>query len=92
MVHCLPFICEAIYADEADFLTNSEVEKNTTTEKIGEIRSRDNLKVNDSKTEQIEIFQGDRKTERRRTVKKLGSLRRYRRYTKKNTVADSIHE
>ena len=78
MVHCLSFIREAIYADDADFLTNSEVEKLTTTEKIGEIRSRDNLKVNDSKTEQIEIFQGDRKTERRRTVKKLGSLRRYR--------------
>ena len=44
------------------------------TDKIGEILLRDNLKVNNSKTEQIEIFRGDRNTERWRTVKKLGSL------------------
>ena len=65
---------EAIYADDADFLTTSEQEKNTITEKIGEILLRDNLKVNDSKTEQTEIFRGERNTEQRRTVKKLGSL------------------
>ena len=65
---------EAIYADDADFLTTSEQEKNTITEKIGEILLRDNLKVNDSKTEQTEIFRGERNTEQWRTVKKLGSL------------------
>ncbi|XP_065058555.1 uncharacterized protein LOC135686281 [Rhopilema esculentum] len=65
---------EAIYADDADFLTTSELEKNIITEKIGEILLRDNLKVNNSKTEQTEIFRGDRNTERWRTVKKLGSL------------------
>ena len=65
---------EAIYADDADFLTTSEVEKNIITEKIGEILLRDNLKVNNSKTEQTEIFRGDRNTGRWRTVKKLGSL------------------
>ena len=65
---------EAIYADDADFLTTSEVEKNIITEKIGEILLRDNLKVNNSKTEQTEIFRGDGNTERWRTVKKPGSL------------------
>ena len=65
---------EAIYTNDADFLTTSEEEKNTITEKIGEILLRDNLKVNSSKTEQTEIFRGDRNTERWRTVKKLGSL------------------
>ena len=65
---------EAIYADDADFLTTSEEEKKTITEKIGEILLRDNLKVNSSKTEQTEIFRGDRNTERWRTVKKLGYL------------------
>ena len=65
---------EAIYADDADFLTISEQEKNTITEKIGEILLRDNLKVNDSKTEQTEIFRGERNTEQWRTVKKLGCL------------------
>ena len=65
---------EAIYADDADFLTTSEEEKNTITEKIGEILLRDNLKVNSSNTEQTEIFREDRNTERWRTVKKLGSL------------------
>lgn len=65
---------EAIYAGDADFLTTSEEEKNTITDKIGEILLRDNLKVNNSKTEQTEIFRGDRNTERWRTVKKLGSL------------------
>ena len=65
---------EAIYTDDADFLTTSEEEKKTITEKIGEILLRDNLKLNSSKTEQTEIFRGDRNTERWRTVKKLGSL------------------
>ena len=65
---------EAIYADAADFLTTNEKEKNTITDKIGEILLRDNLKVNNSKTEQMEIFRGDRNTERWRTVKKLGSV------------------
>ena len=45
---------EAIYADDADFLTTSELEKKIITEKIGEILLRDNLKVNNSKTEQTE--------------------------------------
>ena len=65
---------EAIYADVADILTTSEVEKNIITEMIGEILLRDNLKVNNSKTEQTEIFRGDRNTKRWRTVEKLGSL------------------
>ena len=65
---------EATYADDADFLTTSEEEKNTITEKIGEILLRDNLKVNNSKTEQTEIFRGERNTEQWMTVKKLGSL------------------
>ena len=42
---------KAIYADDADFVTTSEEEKNTITEKIGEILLRDDLKVNSSKTE-----------------------------------------
>ena len=37
---------EAIYADDADFLTTNESEKNTITDKIGEILLRDNLKLN----------------------------------------------
>jgi len=65
---------EAIYAVDADFLTTNENEKNIITNKIGEILLRDNLKVNNSKTEQIEIVRGDRNTEHWRTVKKLGSL------------------
>ena len=44
---------EAIYADDADFLTTNENENNTIIDKIGEILLRDNLKVNNSKTEQI---------------------------------------
>ncbi len=47
---------EAIYAEDADFLAISEQEKNTITEKKGEILLRDDLKVNDNKTEQTEIF------------------------------------
>ena len=62
---------EAIYADDVGFMTTNENEKNIITDKIGEILLRDNFKVNNSKTEQIEIF---RNTERWRTVKKLGSL------------------
>ena len=52
---------EAIYADDADFLTTNENEQNIITDKTGEILLRDNLKVNNSKTEHIEIFRGDRK-------------------------------
>ena len=55
---------EAIYADDADFLTTNEHEKNIITDRIGEILLRDNLKVNNSKTEEIEIFRGGRSTER----------------------------
>ena len=51
---------EAIYADDADFLTTNENEKNTITDKIGEILPRDNWKVNNSKTEQMEIFRRDK--------------------------------
>ena len=58
--HFLPE--EAIYAEDADFLTTNELEKNIITEKIGEILLRDNLKVNNTKTEQTEIFRGDRNT------------------------------
>ena len=47
---------EAIYADDADLPTTNEDEKNIITDKIGEILLRDNLKVNNNKTEQIEIF------------------------------------
>ena len=65
---------EAIYAEDADFLMTNENEKTTITNTIGEILLRDNLKVNNSNTEQMEIFRGDRNTEHWRTVKKLGSL------------------
>ncbi|XP_065071848.1 uncharacterized protein LOC135696396 [Rhopilema esculentum] len=83
---------EALYADDADFLTTSEVEKNIITKKIGEILLRDNLKVNNSKTEQTEIFRGDRNTERWRTVKKLGSVSSTWGLTEKDTKGlDAFH-
>ena len=50
---------EAMYAHDTDFLTTNENEKDIITDKIREILPRDNLKVNNSKSEQMEIFRGD---------------------------------
>ena len=65
---------ETISANSPDFLTTNENEKNTITDKVREILLRDNLKVNESTTEQTELFRGGRNPERWTTVKKLGSL------------------
>ena len=79
---------EAMYADDADFLTISEQEKNTITEKIGEIllrpRSHENgTEWNGTERNDVELFQKTKKflqvftrerLETFRTVPKSGRL------------------
>ena len=65
---------ELIYADDTDFMTDSEYKQKLVTDNVEQILAMGNLKVNLDKTEQTIIERGDKKTEKWRGVKKLGSL------------------
>ena len=65
---------EAIYADDADFITNNPYRKEKLLSIVKESLLKQNLKVNEAKTEITVLKRGDRNTEMWRNVKKLGSL------------------
>ena len=65
---------EKIYADDADFLSISEHQKDVNTTQIGSILLRRNLLVNDDKTENTVFRRDTRINEPWRMSKKLGSL------------------
>ena len=70
---CLPR--EIIYADDCDFLTEMEDEQTTIQEKVPEILKKDNLLVNQDKTEITILKREDKKEkEKWRKVIKLGSM------------------
>lgn len=65
---------EAIYADDADLITENEKDQKKIQERVGEILRRNNLFVNEDKTELTELKRGLRTEESWRKVKKLGTL------------------
>ena len=65
---------ETIYADDADFLTTIMKKDAELNRIVKNILFEDNLKVNETKTENTMIVRTERKNEKWRTVKKLGSL------------------
>ncbi len=65
---------EFVYADDTDFISESEETGQLLTTHVSNILQSHNLKVNDTKTEHTIIQRGDRNTEIWRNVKKLGSL------------------
>jgi hypothetical protein len=65
---------EMIYADDADFLTCDTNEKRKLNSIVSSTLAKDNLAVNDDKTEHVKIVRKKRGEEDWRLVKKLGSL------------------
>ena len=65
---------ECIYADDADFISNSEDRRSRITLKAKESLATDNLLVNDAKTEHTTLIRTKKDEEEWRNVKKLGSL------------------
>ena len=66
---------EAIYADDADFINISKARDTKITDIVGPLLRKDNLQVNDDKTEHTIITrEKKRNQEQWRDVKKLGSL------------------
>ena len=65
---------ECIYADDADFISNSEDRRSIITLKAKESLATDNLLVNDAKTEHTRLIRTKKDEEEWRNVKKLGSL------------------
>ena len=65
---------ETIYADDADFLTTNMKKDAELNRIVKNILFEDNLKVNETKTENTMIVRTERKNEKWRTVKTLGSL------------------
>ena len=63
-----------IHTDEGDFITDDPKEKEELNNIVTETLMKENLKVNDSKTEHTIIKRGNREEEEWRTTKKLGSL------------------
>ena len=54
---------EMIYADDGDFITDDPKEKEELNNIVTETLMKENLKVNDSKTEHTIIKRGNRKEE-----------------------------
>ena len=65
---------ETIYAEDANFLTTNMKKGAELNRIVKNILIEDNLKVNETKTENTTIVRKERKDEKWRTVKKLGSL------------------
>ena len=65
---------ECIYADDADFITTSQMRKTKVTSLLKNCLEEDNLLVNDSKTEHTTMKRQSKEEESWRYVKKLGSL------------------
>ena len=65
---------EMIYADDCDFLSEEEKEKENINSKISLILKENNLLINEEKTEHTILKRGESNTERWRKVKKLGTL------------------
>lgn len=65
---------EAIYADDADFITIHDEKKEKISKITSEILKKDNLLVNDTKTEFTTLLRSEKINEKWRTTKKLGSL------------------
>ena len=63
-----------IYVDDADFLTENQAEKEEMNKIVAENLMKENLKVNESKTEHTIINRSTRDDEKWRMKKKLGSL------------------
>ena len=65
---------EAIYADDADFINNNPLRNDRIISIVKESLLKQNLKVNETKTEFTTLKRGNMNTENWRNVKKLGSL------------------
>ena len=69
---CLPR--EMLYADDADFLTEDLHIKKIIEDKAAPILQKGNLNVNTTKTEHTILKRGNKRNEKWRKTKKLGSL------------------
>ena len=65
---------EAIYADDADFITDDEYKRQKLNQIVPDLLAQENLKVNNSKTEHTTIERKKPDEEDWRSVKKLGSM------------------
>ena len=74
IIPCTMLPEEDEYADDCDFINEDEGRRNIVVEIAADVLLRNNLQVNNDKTEHTVIERGNRNTEKWRYTKKLGSL------------------